>query len=136
MSAYAMRDIKPYRIPRRRWRITLLLGFGVLINYFDRVNLSVSRAALHHDFGISDITFGYLSAAYVWTYGICQIPVGMLLDRYGVQRIGRASSFLWSIASFAAAIARGVGGFFSARLLLGLGEAPMFRSAGWRQPLR
>ena len=37
---------------RRRWRIAWLLGIGVLVNYFDRVNLSISQAALHHDFGI------------------------------------------------------------------------------------
>src|SRR5712671_190795 len=34
------------KVPRRRWRIAWLLGFGVLVNYFDRVNLSVSHAAL------------------------------------------------------------------------------------------
>jgi hypothetical protein len=27
------------KIPRRRWRIAFLLGIGVLVNYFDRVNL-------------------------------------------------------------------------------------------------
>src|SRR6267154_5584763 len=30
-------------VPRRRWGIAMLLGLGVLVNYFDRVNLSVSR---------------------------------------------------------------------------------------------
>jgi sugar phosphate permease len=51
-------------IPRRRWRIAWLLSLGVLVNYFDRVNLSVSHAALNTTFGISAITFGYLSGAY------------------------------------------------------------------------
>src|SRR5256885_3121626 len=32
-------------VPKRRWGIALLLGLGVLVNYFDRVNLSVSRDA-------------------------------------------------------------------------------------------
>ena len=30
------------RIPRLRWGIGILLGAGVLINYFDRINLSVA----------------------------------------------------------------------------------------------
>ncbi len=47
-------------LPRRRWRIAWLLGLGVLVNYFDRVNLSVSHAALYTAFGISNVTFGYL----------------------------------------------------------------------------
>jgi MFS transporter, ACS family, D-galactonate transporter len=113
-------------IPRRRWRIAWLLGLGVLVNYFDRVNLSVSHDALVTSFGISSVVFGYLSGAYNWTYALCQLPVGVLLDKFGVSRVGRASSFLWSMASFAAAVTPGLGGFFGARLLLGVGEAPTF----------
>jgi MFS family permease len=113
-------------VPRRRWRIAWLLGFGVLVNYFDRVNLSVSHAALYTTFGISAVTFGYLSGAYNWTYALCQLPIGVLLDKFGIRRIGRIGTFLWSIASFGAAITPGLGGFFAARLLLGVGEAPTF----------
>ena len=113
-------------IPRRRWRIAWLLGLGVLINYFDRVNLSVSHAALFTAFGISTLTFGYLSGAYNATYALCQLPVGVLLDKFGVQRVGRISTFLWSVASFGAAISPGLSGLFAARFLLGVGEAPTF----------
>jgi MFS family permease len=116
------------KIPRRRWRIAFLLAVGVLVNYFDRVNLSVAPAALITTFAISNVTFGYLSAAYNWTYALCQLPVGVVLDKFGVRRVGRISSFLWSVASFAAAITPNLGGFFAARLLLGIGEAPTFPS--------
>ncbi len=113
-------------IPRRRWGIALLLGFGVLVNYFDRVNLSVSQDALRDAFGISTVTFGYLLSAYSWTYAALQLPSGLLLDRLGVKLVGRISALLWSVASFAAAISTGLAGFFGARLLLGVGEAPTF----------
>jgi MFS transporter, ACS family, D-galactonate transporter len=117
-----------FEIPSRRWRIAFLLGIGVLVNYFDRVNLSVAHAALITTFAISNITFGYLSAAYNWTYALCQLPMGVVLDKFGVRRVGRISSFVWSVASFAAAITPNLGGFFAARLLLGIGEAPTFPS--------
>lgn len=104
----------------------MLLGLGILVNFFDRVNLSVSHDALQHDFGISNITFGYLSGAYSWTYAVCQLPIGVLLDRFGVRLINRISIFLWGIASFAAALSPSVAGFFGARLLLGVAEAPTF----------
>ena len=113
-------------MPRRRWRIAWLLGIGVLVNYFDRVNLSVSYSALSTTFGISAITFGYLSGAYNWTYAMCQLPIGVLLDKFGIRRIGRIGTFLWSLASFGAAITPNLNGFFAARLLLGVGEAPTF----------
>lgn len=103
-----------------------LLGLGVLVNYFDRVNISVSQDALYHTFGVGVVMFGVLSSAYSWTYAAMQLPSGVLLDRFGVKRIGRISSFLWSLACFGGAAAPGVGTFFSSRLLLGIGEAPTF----------
>jgi ACS family D-galactonate transporter-like MFS transporter len=111
---------------RRRWTIAWLLGIGVLVNYFDRVNLSVSHDALYVSFGVSNVVFGYLSGAYNWTYAMLQLPMGRLLDRFGVRQIGRASIGVWSVASFLAALSPGVASFFGARLLLGVGEAPTF----------
>src|SRR5271168_805360 len=113
-------------VPRRRWGIAFLLGFGVLVNYFDRVNLSVSQEALHAEFGISLVTFGYLLSTYSWTYAAFQLPSGLLLDRFGVKVVGRIAALLWSVASFAAAISTGLASFLGARLLLGVGEAPTF----------
>jgi MFS family permease len=117
---------EPHRVRGRRWRIAWLLGAGVLINYFDRVNLSVSHGALITAFGISNIAFGYLSAAYNWTYAACQIPIGVVLDKLGVRRVQRAGTLLWSIASFAAAASPTLDGLFGARFALGIGEAPTF----------
>ena len=114
------------KLPKRCWQIAWLLGLGVLVNYFDRVNLSVSHEALIASFGISNVAFGYLSGAYNWTYAACQLPIGVLLDKFGVRRIGRLSTFLWSVASFAAAAAPSVPALFGARFLLGVGEASTF----------
>src|SRR5258708_36939309 len=101
-------------VPRRRWMIALLLGFGVLVNYFDRVNLSVSQEALHAAFGISTVSFGYLLSAYSWSYALLQLPSGLLLDRFGVRLVSRFSTILWSVASFAPAAATRVGSVFVA----------------------
>jgi MFS transporter, ACS family, D-galactonate transporter len=112
--------------PHRRWRIAVLLGIGVLVNFFDRVNISVAYDALRSNWGITAVTFGYLASAYNWTYAVLQIPIGVMLDRFGVRRIGRVATFLWSMASFASGLATGIYSFFAARLLLGIGEAPTF----------
>jgi sugar phosphate permease len=119
-------SVREMTVPHRRWGIALLLGFGVLVNYFDRVNLSISQDALHATFGISTVMFGYLLSAYSWTYAALQLPSGLLLDRFGVRLVGRISTFLWSVASFGAAASSGILGFFAARFLLGIGEAPTF----------
>ena len=96
-------DPSSSRVPRRRWRIAFLLALGVLVSFFDRINLSVSREALNVSFGMSLIAFGYLSSAFSWTYALMQMPAGVLLDRLGVRRVGRVSTLLWSMASFGGA---------------------------------
>ncbi len=114
------------KIPHRRWMIAGILGFGVLINYFDRVNLSVAKNALTKEFGLSNVAFGYLLSAYNWTYAALQLPVGALLDRFGVQSISRIGALIWSLACLGGALAPGAKTFFASRLLLGVGEAPTF----------
>jgi ACS family D-galactonate transporter-like MFS transporter len=111
---------------RRRWGIALLLGVGVLVNYFDRVNLSVAQEALHRDFGLTNASFGVLSSAFNWTYALLQLPMGALLDRFGVRTLGCIGTLLWSVASFGSALSPGLRPFFASRLLLGIGEAPTF----------
>ena len=106
--------------------IAILLGVGVIVNYFDRVNLSVAHDALQKTYGISDVTFGYLLGSYSLTYGAMQLPSGSLLDRFGVRRIMLAAILLWAIASGLAAVAPSIVVLFAARYLLGIGEAPSF----------
>lgn len=114
------------KIPNRRWVIGVLLGVGVLINYFDRINLSVAGPQLTEAFKLSPAELGLLFSAFFWPYALLQVPAGLLLDRYGVTRIGRWGSFLWGLASAITVFASGFGGIFAARALLGIAEAPGF----------
>ena len=86
-------------IPKRRWAIGVLLGIGILINYFDRINISVAGPQLTEAFKLSPAELGVLFSAFFWPYALLQVPAGMLLDRYGVTRIGRWGAFLWGLAS-------------------------------------
>ena len=113
-------------IPRLRWRIGSLLGAGVLINYFDRISLSVAGPQLQQTLGLSATDLGLLFSAFFWTYALSQIPVGLMLDRFGVMRVGRWSTFLWGVASAVTAVSSGFVGIFAARTLLGIAEAPSF----------
>ena len=114
------------RIPRVRWGIGVLLGAGVLINYFDRINLSVGAPQLQQEFGLTDGELGWLFSGFFWSYAPLQIPSGMILDRFGVTAVYRVSSFLWSLTSAMTALAGGFGGVLAARLLLGVAEGPGF----------
>ena len=114
------------RVPGRRWTIGVLLGTGVLVNYIDRINLSVAAPQLQHEFSLSPGQLGLLFSAFFWSYSLLQVPGGMLLDRFGVTRVGRWGAFLWAVASTVTAFASGFAGIFAARVLLGIAEAPAF----------
>ncbi len=113
-------------IPKLRWGIGVLLGVGVLVNYFDRINLSVAAPQLKSEFGLTDTELGWLFSGFFWCYALLQIPTGMILDRFGVMLVNRISTFFWAVTSAATAFAGGFGSIFAARILLGLAEAPGF----------
>ena len=116
----------PPRIPGRRWIIGVLLGAGVLVNYIDRINLSVAAPQLQKEFNLSPEELGLLFSAFFWSYSLLQVPGGLVLDRFGVMKVGRWGAFLWAVASTITAISSGFGGIFAARVLLGVAEAPAF----------
>lgn len=113
-------------IPRRRWGIAILLGSGILVSFLDRINLSVAAPQLQKAFNLDPVYMGFLFSAYAWTYTILQIPLGLVVDRLGVTRVGRWGSLLWTLASAVTAVAGGYWGIVAARLLLGVAEAPSF----------
>ena len=114
------------RVTNLRWGIAILLGIGILVNYFDRVNLTVAGPSLRREFGIDDIGFGYLLSAFGWTYAAAQIPVAMVLDRLGVTAVGRVTTLFWSLFSLATGFVTSFTLLFAARLGLGLAETPAF----------
>jgi len=113
-------------VPRRRWGIGALLGAGVLINYIDRIGLSVAAPQIKEMFNLSPIELGLLFSAFAWSYSLLQIPVGMVLDRFGPTRVGRWGAFLWGLASVITALSSGFAGILVARIILGVAEAPAF----------
>jgi sugar phosphate permease len=114
------------RVTNLRWGIALILGFGVFINYIDRGALSVAQPSLRHDLGLGPVDFGLLSSAFFWIYALAQVPIGVLLDRFGVMLLSRISALLWTLASVLTAVAPNFALLFAARAFLGIAEAPTF----------
>lgn len=121
-----MANLSTKGIPTRRWGIGALLGVGVLINYIDRIGLSVAAPQIKDMFHLSPVELGLLFSAFAWSYSLLQIPVGMVIDRFGPTRVGRWGAFLWGVAAVITAFSSGFAGIFFARILLGVAEAPAF----------
>lgn len=111
---------------RLRYVIYLLLFSMTLINYFDRTVLSIAMPALIHDFALSPVAVGYLLSAFIWSYAPCQLPAGLVLDRWGTRRTAAICISFWSAATALTAVAANFVFLFFTRLLLGIGESPTF----------
>jgi MFS transporter, ACS family, D-galactonate transporter len=115
--------MKPSRV---RFGILGLITFATMLNYVDRSVMGVAQPALVKELQIGPEVMGLIFSAFSWTYALAQIPGGMLLDRLGSRLTYALSLGLWSLATMAHGLMSTVAGLFSARLALGLAEAPCF----------
>jgi sugar phosphate permease len=97
-----------------------------LICYMDRSNISVAQPEIAKQFGLSKSAMGLVLAAFTWAYALGQVPAGWLGDRFGPKKVLTVIMTWWSAAAVMTGAAIGMSSLFSARFLLGLGEAGAF----------
>src|SRR5579884_4074919 len=112
----------PARHFRRGWIYVLMLVL-VTINYMDRAALGVVAQAVRGEFNLSPVEMGYLFSSFLWTYVICLLPIGIMLDRFTARTINSAGIALWSLAMAATAAVGSFAGLLGTRLVMGAGEA-------------
>jgi ACS family glucarate transporter-like MFS transporter len=114
---------------RRGWVYVLTLAL-VTINYMDRSALGVVAQSVRGEFGLSPVQMGYLFSSFLWTYTICLLPIGMLLDRYTARSINSIGIALWSLAMAATAAVWSFASLLVIRMAMGAGEATSIPSCG------
>ncbi|HYA17430.1 MAG TPA: MFS transporter, partial [Bryobacteraceae bacterium] len=114
------------RASRTRWWILFLISLMYLICYMDRSNISVAQPEIAKQFGLSKSAMGLVLAAFTWAYALGQAPAGWLGDLFGPRKVLTVIMSWWSAAAVMTGAAFGMGSLFSARFLLGLGEAGAF----------
>lgn len=119
----------PARIRRGQTLALVLLVVCGVINYLDRATLAVANEYIRADLGLSLGQMGLLLSAFSWSYALCQLPVGALVDKVGPRWLLGGGLVLWSLAQAAGGLASSFGWFVLARIALGIGEAPQFPAA-------
>jgi ACS family D-galactonate transporter-like MFS transporter len=106
----------------RQWTVIVLLAFSVFINYFDRGNLSVAAPQLTTELSLNPSNMGILLSAFFWTYAICQLLGGWLVDRFDVRIVYGLGFIVWSLATAGTGFVTSFSMLLLFRLLLGIGE--------------
>ncbi len=107
------------------WGMLLLLALGVLIAFVDRTSISsaLATASFKHHFGLSDTGRGWVGAAFFWSYGLAQMLMGWIVDRYGVKVPYTLCFVLWCVATIVTGLMTALEGLILMRVIVGAAEA-------------
>lgn len=110
------------RIPHMRWVVAGLLCMATMINYADRLALSVVSVDLRREFSLSEQDYGQIVTLFMIAYAIMYAGSGYIVDRLGARRGFALFIATWSLAQILHAAARGKWSLASYRFMLGLAE--------------
>ncbi len=88
-----------------------------------RVSPSVMVDELMRDFGVSALVLGNLSAFYFYAYASVQIPVGLMMDRFGPRRLMSGAVLVCALGITVFALSTTISHAYIGRALIGLGCA-------------
>lgn len=107
----------------------LICGVTILvciICYGDRAALSVAMPSIVEEFGLTPGETGWILSSFLWSYFLLNLPSAVFLDRVGPRLAGIIAVVLWSFAMVLGGVVATIPAFIATRILLGMGEAPIF----------
>ncbi len=110
------------KIPKLQWVIAALLCLATMINYADRLTLSMVSVDIRREFGLSEQDYSYVLTLFLFAYAVMYAGSGYIVDRLGTRRGFAVFIFGWSLAQILHAAAVGKWSLAGCRFLLGLCE--------------
>jgi predicted MFS family arabinose efflux permease len=98
-------------------------ALGYFLSYLFRSVNAVVAPNLVSDIGLTAGQLGLLTSAYLFAFAVFQLPLGVLLDRFGPRRVQAALLCCAAAGSLLFSIAEGAAALTAARALIGLGFA-------------
>jgi MFS family permease len=114
---------------QKRWSPWLVWGLGAALffaEYFGRVAPSVMVPELMRDFKVTAFALGGLSAFFYYPYVAMQVPVGMIVDRYGPHRLLTSTAVICAAGCLLFAFASNLYMAQLGRMLMGFGASFAF----------
>jgi len=108
------------------WLIWALSALFVVFNYVQQVVPNIIAVDLSHAFNATASTLGNIAASYFYAYAILQIPVGLIVDRFGSHRPLVIAILAAGLGTIAFARAHTAGDAQIARMVMGAGSAFSF----------
>ena len=110
-------------------RIFLPFALGYFLSYLYRTVNAIIAPNLASDIGLDPASLGLLTSVYLLSFGLFQLPLGILLDRYGPRRVEAALLILAAAGAFIFSQATTLTGLVAGRALIGLGVSACLMAA-------
>ena len=110
-------------------RIYLPLALGYFISYFFRNANAIIEQSLVRELGLSASSLGLLTSAYFISFAAFQLPLGLLLDRYGTRRTESTLLVFAALGAIVFASSDALIGLVIGRLFIGLGVSACLMGA-------
>lgn len=124
---YTLAFLRKYRTLTSRLSFALCiflpLSLGYLLSYFYRTINAALAPYLIEEFGLDASVLGLLTGSYLLAFAAMQVPLGLLMDRYGVRRVQGANLLIAAIGALLFALAEGLGLLMLGRAMIGAGVA-------------
>jgi ACS family glucarate transporter-like MFS transporter len=114
------------RVGRYELILIGLLFLCTIINYMDRVNISITAPLMVKDYGWDSKDLGFVFSSFFWGYFLLQIPMGWLADKLGARRLIIGSTISWAVFTALTPFVSSLGMLGGIRAGLGAGEAALF----------
>lgn len=118
-----------FTIPKLRWLIAGLLLVITLINYTDRMTLSVLVGDVRRDLDLSEKDYAQIVSLFLVAYAIMYAVSGYIVDRLGTKLGLALFVCAWSVSQMLHGLASGKWSLAGCRFLLGLTEPGNFPAA-------
>ncbi|HEV2432387.1 MAG TPA: MFS transporter [Burkholderiales bacterium] len=102
-------------------RVALPFIAGYFVSYVYRMVNAVLAPTLVAEFGLTAGSLGLLSSMYFLSFALCQLPVGVAMDRYGPRRVNAALLLVAAAGGAWFAHAESAVAAIAARALIGVG---------------
>ena len=102
--------------------LAMLVILG-MVTFLDRINISVAGSAIMADLELSTSQWGWVQSAFILSYGLMQIPMGWLGDRFGHRSVLAIIVLWWSLFTAFTGMAGGLLSLLAIRFMFGIGEA-------------
>jgi MFS family permease len=106
---------------RRGWAIFGIGCTGFMLSMFFRVSTTVISPQLAKDLDLTSRQLGLLSSAFFYAFALCQVPLGMTLDRFSKRAVITLLNSLGVIGALLFALARNPSQMVWARVIMGIG---------------